>query len=279
MELADLHIHSTASDGVFTPTRIVEIASEQGLAAIAIADHDTVGGVDEALEAGERLGVEVIPCVEISATHQTKTEVHMLGYFIDHRNAELKAWLETLLDARRQRARRMVEKLNEVGVPVSFERVAEIAAGGAIGRPHVARAIVESGRASSLDSAFGRFLVPGCPAFVSRQQVAPLEAVETITRFGGVACCAHVAKLKCDELIVELARHGLGAIEVFHPDHGPASMRFYSILAAKLGLVATGGSDAHGFDERAGIGCVTVGYGVVEELRALSSGVVGTEGK
>ncbi len=266
--LGDLHIHSTASDGALTPTQVVEAAAARGLAAIAIADHDTVEGVDEALAAGDRLGVEVIPSIEISATHEEKTEAHILGYFIDQSNLEFRQWLRVLKDARWQRGKRMVELLNQAGVPVNFERVLDIAGGGVVGRPHVARAIVEVNWASSMDSAFGRFLVSGCPAFVPRHKITPVEAVRAIVRVGGVACCAHAAKLKCDDLIVYLAGQGLRAIEVFHPDHGPAAARFYLRLARKLDLIPTGGSDAHGLsDDRGGIGCVTVGYEVVEELR------------
>jgi predicted metal-dependent phosphoesterase TrpH len=225
---------------------MVEQAAAQSLAAIAICDHDTADGLDEALSAGSALGVEVIPCVEISTTHEEKVEAHILGYFIDHHDAELREWLQTLKDARWDRGKRIVELLNAAGVPVSFGRVAEIAAGGAVGRPHVARAIVEIGRAPSIDAAFGRFLLDGAP------------------------CVAHVAKLKCDDLVRELIKDGLAAIEVFHPDHGSTSTRFYFGLAKKLGLIATGGSDAHGISgERGAVGCVTVGYHVVEDLRAV----------
>jgi hypothetical protein len=264
----DLHTHTTASDGVLTPTQVVQQAAALSLAAIAICDHDTADGVDEALSAGERLGVEVIPCVEISATHEEKIEAHILGYFIDHRNAELRAWLRTLKDARWERGKRMVELLNNAGVGVSFARVAEIAAGGSVGRPHVARAIVEIGRAPSVDSAFGRFLLSGGPGYVPRHKVTPAEAVRTIKKFGGAPCVAHVAKLKRDDLVRDLIKEGLAAIEVFHPDHGPASTRFYFGFAKKHGLVATGGSDAHGIcGERGSVGCVTVGYHIVDELR------------
>ena len=271
---ADLHIHTTASDGAFTPAQVVEVASSLGLAAIAVTDHDTVDGVDDALAAGRQCGVEVIPSVEISTMHQGRTEVHILGYFIDHRNADLVKFLRTLKDARRRRAVRMVEQLNAAGVPVTFERVAELANGGSIGRPHVARAICEVQAASSMNSAFGRFLQEGGPGYVPRYKIEPVEAVQIITHSGGVACCAHAAKLKRDELLLQLLGQGMAAIEVWHPDHTAAGARFYQRFAESRGLIATGGSDAHCF-EGAGIGTigqVTVPYEVVEQLKRASDG-------
>lgn len=270
MELrADLHIHTIASDGALTSTEVVKAASEAGLAAIAITDHDTVDGVREAVEAGEEFGVEVVPGVEISTMHEENIEVHILGYFIDYHGEALLAQLRTLKDARWERGKMMVELLNVVGVPVDFERVAEIARGGAVGRPHVARAICEVGAASSMDSAYGRFLQTGGPAYVPRFKLTPAEAVRLICEAGGVACCAHAAKLKRDELLVGLIDQGLQAIEAWHPDHTSSMARFYKKFAHKRGLIATGGSDAHclPYNRRAAIGDVTVPYEVVLELK------------
>lgn len=271
---ADLHVHTTASDGSLSPRRVVEVAREIGLAAVGIADHDTVSGLDEALQAGSELGIEVVPCVEISALADDGTEVHILGYFIDHHNPALLGRLEVLKQARWDRARRMVEQLNAIGVEIGMDRVAEIAGSGAVGRPHVARAICDVGAASSMDAAFGRFLIEGCPGFVPRYKVTPGEAVRMALDAGGVACCGHVAKLKRDQLLLELIKDGLAAIEVYHPDHGPAAGRFYSKFAEKHGLIATGGSDFHGFGglKPSEIGSVTVPYEVVEQLRRAAAG-------
>ncbi len=264
-----MHIHSTASDGTLTPEQIVKAASEIGLAAIALTDHDTVDGVEEALEAGRRLGVEVVPAVEISAMYRGRTELHVLGYFVDHRSPDLVRFLKKLWEARWERAGRMVEQLNAAGVPVSFGRVVEIAQGGALGRPHVAKAICELKVASSMDSAFGRFLQNGCPGHVPRYKVDPLEAVALILQAGGAPCCAHVAKLKKDDLVLDLIEHGLAGIEVWHPDHSAAASRFYQRLAQSRGVIATGGSDAHCFEsgKLSTIGQVTVPYEVVEQLK------------
>lgn len=271
--LADLHIHSRASDGALAPSEIVETASGIGLAAIAITDHDTTLGTDEAIEAGNRLGVEVIPAIEISAIHGEKTEVHVLGYFVDHRCPVFQGALEVLHNARWERGRRMVERLNEAGVRVSFERVAEIAAGGAIGRPHVARAICEVGAASSMDSAFGRFLQVGGVGYVQRYKVSPFEAISMIRASGGVACCAHPIKLKNEALLAEMMEAGMQALEVYHPDHSSAISRYYRKFAEKRGLIITGGSDAHCYPReiRPGIGDVAVHYEAVERLRNAST--------
>ncbi|MCE5315326.1 MAG: PHP domain-containing protein [Armatimonadota bacterium] len=271
-KLADLHTHTTASDGCLTPSQVVEAASRAGLAAVAITDHDTVDGIDEALAAGERFGIEVIAGVEISAMYGEKLEVHVLGYFVDHKQPSLLKRLATLKTARWNRAREMVDNLNAAGVHVSFERVVELAQGGAIGRPHVAKAIVEAGAASSIGSAFGNYLLEGCPGYVPRYKVTPFEAMDMIATAGGIACCAHVAKLKNDELLVKLIDNGLRAIEVWHPDHNSAARRFYKRFARSRGLIATGGSDSHCFasDLRPGVGDVTVPYDAVIELRLAS---------
>mgnify|MGYP000972770884 CR=1 FL=1 len=266
--LADLHTHSNASDGALSPTDLVRAAAEAGLAAVAVTDHDTMEGIEEALAAGIDVGIEVVPGIEISTIGPAKVEVHMLGYFLDHRHEPLSQMLKFLRESRFDRGRKMVDALNAVGVDVRMERVLEIAQGGAIGRPHVAKAIVEMGAASSMDSAFGRFLVEGAPAFIPRYKVEPLDALRMIHDAGGVAGCAHVAKLNRDDLLLDLASEGLEAIEVYHPDHPSVGARHYRKFAARHGLIATGGSDAHCFVGGTTVGTVTVSYRVVEELKA-----------
>jgi len=271
--LADLHIHTTASDGAMTPTQIVRMAADAGLAAIGITDHDTVDGVDEAVAAGQDLGVIVVPGVEISAIYGHNIEVHMLGYFFDHNAPALRSQLDTLRNARTIRGKKMVERLNEAGVAISFERVTEIAQGGAIGRPHVARALLEMGVVSTIDAAFGKYLQEGGPGYVPRYKISPSDAVTLIVQAGGVACCAHVAKLNRDELLIDLMRQGMRAIEVRHPDHGSAGTRYYERFAAKHDLIPTGGSDAHCIQggKTTTVGGVTVSYGIVERLKAAST--------
>lgn len=270
-ERADLHIHTTASDGALSPARVVETAAALGLSAISLTDHDTVVGLDEAIEASQRFGIEVVPGIEFTTRHE-RLEVHVLGYFIDHRSPQLLDFLRVLTEKRFERGMKMVERLNEAGVSVSFERVMEIAGGGTVGRPHVARAIYEAGAVGSMDAAFGRFLQEGGPAYVESYRVSPSEVMRLIHETGGVASVAHVAKLKRDEIVIGLIDEGLKAIEVFHPDHSSAASRFYMKFAAKRGLIATGGSDAHCYPDgrHPGIGSVTVDCGVVRQLRSLS---------
>jgi len=189
---ADLHIHSTASDGSLRPAQVVERAHAAGLAAIGIADHDTVDGITEAISAGERLGIEVVPAVEINTDIPGK-EAHVLGYFIDIECGGLHKELAKLREARLRRGEKMVANLREVGVPVTMERVLEIADGAPIARPHVARAIVETGAVRSLASAFGRFLIPGAPGYVARYKFSPAEAIRR-------ARVDHAAQLLCDTL-------------------------------------------------------------------------------
>lgn len=269
---ADLHLHTTASDGVMTPTQVVEEAARVGLSAIAISDHDTVAGLEEATAAGKRLGVEIVPGMELS-TDYGLFEIHILGYFFDWHSEKLLKELQVLREARYERGRKMVEKLNELGVPVTMERVMEIAGKGAVGRPHVARAIVETRAVSSMNSAFGRFLVKGAPAYIERTKLTPFDAVALIVNAGGVASFAHPHKVGYDNIIPELMKSGLQAIEVYHSDHSSVISRKYQALARRYGLIATGGSDAHGFDPEAKntIGSVTVDMGIVEKLREVSS--------
>jgi len=265
---ADLHIHSTASDGSLRPAQVVERAYVAGLAVIGIADHDTVDGIAEAISVGERLGIEVVPAVEINTDVPGK-EAHILGYFIDIECGGLHKELAKLREARLRRGEEMVANLREAGVPVTMERVLEIADGAPIARPHVARAIIETGAVRSLASAFGRFLIPGTPGYVARYKFSPAEAIQVVHAAGGVACLAHPGKDSLESLLPELVESGLKAIEVYHIDHTPAMSRRYSALARRYGLIATGGSDSHGPDavKRVEIGQVTVGWEVVEELR------------
>lgn len=269
---ADLHVHTKASDGTLTPTEVVRAAKDIGLAAVGIADHDTVDGIDEALDAGGQFGIEVVPAVEISTICGSGDEVHILGYFIKHHETSFVEKLRVLNEARWERGRMMVERLRAAGVPLDFERVAELADGGAIGRPHVARALCEIGAAPSIDAAFGRYLVEGAPGYVERFKVSPRDAVRMIIEAGGVACCAHVAKLKDDSLLLELISEGLKAIEAYHPDHPAAASKYYDKFARQRGLIVTGGSDAHCIEggRHGGIGSVTVAYDVVAELKAAA---------
>lgn len=268
---ADLHVHTTASDGTITPTQVVEMAAKIGLGAIGIADHDTMGGIKEALDTGYRNNITVVPGVEIN-TDFGKHELHILGYFIDPDSAYLHEKLDYLRSERMSRGIRIVERLNQIGLKISMDRVKEIADGAVIGRPHIGRAIVEAGYAGSLNSAFGKYLVQGTPGFIDRYKLTPVDAIQIVKASGGVAIMAHPAKTHDDEIISELVEAGLQGLEAYHTDHTSRQRRRYIKMAKKYNLLVTGGSDYHGPDniKDIEIGNAVCDFDVVNQLRELA---------
>jgi predicted metal-dependent phosphoesterase TrpH len=246
----DLHTHSNRSDGTFEPAEIVRLAAERGLDAVALTDHDTTAGLREALAAGSELGFEVVPGVEFSAEYEA-TSVHVLCYWMDEGDEDLQAELTRLRGDRFTRGERMIEKLQALGFDISFERVREIAGEGNIVRPHVAQAMVEAGIVGTEQEAFERYIADGGPAHVPKHALHPLDAVPLIRQAGGVCVLAHpgmwgVQTSVPEELIEAMAEEGMQGLEVDHTDHSPEQRGHYRALAARLGLVATGGSDCHG---------------------------------
>lgn len=246
----DLHTHTDRSDGTFTPAELVRLAAERRLDVVAVTDHDTTDGLDEAAETGARTGVEVVPGIELSAEHEG-TSVHVLGYWIDPGNAALQAELRRLRDHRFRRGELMVERLRALGLPIRFERVREIARGDNVVRPHIAQAMVEAGYVASEEEAFERWIGDGRPAHVAKHALPPLDAVALIRDAGGVCALAHPGmwgnEMSVPEDLIEaMAEGGMGGLEVDHTDHTPEQRKRYRTLAGRLGLVATGGSDCHG---------------------------------
>lgn len=251
MKYADLHIHSTASDGSWTPAEVVRFAGEKGFSCIALADHDTVGGVEEALSEGTKLGVKVIPALEFSTLYRGG-EVHILGYCIDWKDKNLLARLKAVSGARLERARGMVDKLQKLGVDISWEEVQQISGGGSVGRPHIARAMLSKGYISSIEEAFtGDYIGNGGKAYVERYEMPPEEAIGLAKKAGGVPVLAHPGFFKKNsrlekEDIIYLAGKGLQGIEVWHTRHSKEDIIYYEGIAKELGLLLTGGSDCHG---------------------------------
>ena len=246
----DLHAHSNRSDGTFTPAELVRRAATLGLDAVAVTDHDTTEGLEDAIATGVELGVEVVPGVEFSAEHEG-TSVHVLAYWMDVRDEPFQTELSRLRDDRFRRGELMVEKLQELGFPVTFERVREIAGGGNIVRPHVAQAMVEVGIVPDEEQAFERWIADGRPAHVPKHALAPLDAVDLIRAAGGVCVLAHPGMWGDqtevpDELIEAMAERGMAGLEVDHTDHTPEQRERYRAVASSLELLATGGSDCHG---------------------------------
>jgi predicted metal-dependent phosphoesterase TrpH len=241
----DLHTHSTASDGVLAPAQLVTLAVARGLRVLGLTDHDTVAGLAEATAAANAAGLQLVPGIELS-THVTAGEAHVLGYYVDPAHPALADALTRFRDARADRARTMVERLAAAGAQVDYARVQELA-GGAIGRPHVARALVEAGHATSINDAFERYLVRGRPGYVERYRLTPPEAVRLIRAAGGVAVLAHpysVADLATT--LPELLAAGLGGLECYYGDYDDTQCQTLLALATQHNLVPTGGTDFHG---------------------------------
>lgn len=264
--LIDLHVHSTASDGLYTPAEIVAMARELGLRAIAISDHDTVDGVAEALEAAQGADLEVVPAVEIS-TDLGDTEYHILGYYIDYANPQFVARLADSGAARLERGQRMLSRLRELGLDLSWERVLELAGGGTLGRPHIARALEEAGYVSSPQEAFDRYIGYGKPAYISRVKMTPYQAIDLIRGARGVSVLAHPWGLP--STLPELVSGGLQGLEAYYPKYSPEVVGYFCRWASQYDLAVTGGSDFHGLallpDNP--LGGVHVPENCLEELR------------
>ncbi len=241
----DLHLHSTQSDGSFSPTQVVQRAAELGLSAISLTDHDSVAGVHEAQNAGQSVGVEVIPGIELSA-QEAGTDIHILGYFVDPDHSNLQAFLRQFQDARFKRAKKMVHRLNRLGVRITMTQVLHKSGNAAIGRPHVADVLVEEGIVFSHDQAFQKYLGDGKPAHQPKFALTVGEAVEIIHAAGGLASLAHPVLYRRDAIIPDLVKRGLDGLEVLHIKHDRADVRRYSDMAKHYDLLPTGGSDCHG---------------------------------
>jgi hypothetical protein len=249
-DLVDLHTHTTASDGLFTPAETVRLAAEARLAALAITDHDTVAGLPEAASAAQALNIELLTGVEVSAEFPNAT-CHILGYGFDPDHPDLRAALHQYQLNRDERNPRIIARLAQMGMSIPYAAVRAKAAGESVGRPHIAQCLVEAGFARSADEVFKKFLGRGCPAFVERRRASPLEAIQVIRSAGGLAALAHPGQLRRppDEvrrLAAELQSAGLEALEVYHPDHCLEHVRTYESIARDLGLILVGGTDFHG---------------------------------
>lgn len=240
----DLQTHTTASDGALAPTAVVEAAKIVDLAAIAITDHDTVDGLEEANEAGARLGVRIVPGVELS-THFEGEEMHMLGLHMRDLGA-LSSALRGFREGRINRGEQIVAILNRAGIPVTMEAVLRQAAGGAVGRPHVARAMIEGGWVSEFREAFDKWIGAGKPAYVAKEQFAAAEAIALVHRAGGITVWAHPGDMATHARVGRLAAIGLDAVEVLHPSHPPYVQNKILNALNDLGLLPSGGSDWHG---------------------------------
>lgn len=265
----DLHLHSTASDGRYSPSDLVAMALERNLLAIAITDHDTTEGIDEALDAASGTELEVIPGVEISA-HVPHEEVHLLGYYIDHHDPVLEKKLCAFRKARLHRAKGMLAKIAALGFPLQWEMVAKSAGGGSVGRPHIAQAMLEMGYVASTDEAFALYIGRNGPAYVDRYKLSPSEAVSLIKEARGLPVLAH--PLKVTHFLPSLIEQGLVGLEVYYNGYSAEDIRELASLARKFDLIPTGGSDFHGPGvlDTVEIGGIRVPVESVKRLRDLA---------
>jgi hypothetical protein len=246
----DLHAHTSESDGTLSPTEVVRLAVERDLDTVAITDHDTTSGLDEAAAAADEAGLTLVPGIEFSAEYEGAS-LHVLAYWVDPEDEALRAELQRLNDSRFRRGELMVQKLQDLGYPIAFERVRDIAGGGLIARPHVAQAMVEAGIVPDEKTAFDRFISDDGPAAVPKHALHPLDALALIERAGGVCVLAHPGMWKGqgsvpDDLIEAMAEGGMAGLEVDHPDHDETQRARYRELAGRLRVAITGASDCHG---------------------------------
>ncbi|MFF2093583.1 PHP domain-containing protein [Paenibacillus sp. NPDC058174] len=284
---ADLHTHTTASDGTRPPAANVRLAKEAGLAAIAITDHDTMAGVEEAIAEGERIGITVVPGVELSTVAEGR-DIHILGYYTNWRDALWQERLAGLRGTRDQRNEMIVERLVQLGVSITMDEVIQAAslegdgaakgksdvsdraAGKTIGRPHIAAVLLNKGVVATMKEAFDLYLAEGAAAYVNPPRLHPFEAIEWIKEAGGTSVIAHPGLYGDDELVEKIVRRGIEGIEAYHSDHDAEAEARYVQMAKRYGLFVTGGSDYHG--ERQGkvfhgaIGSRTVDADVLQQL-------------
>ncbi len=268
----DLHTHSTYSDGTDTPTTLVAKAQQAGVGVLGLCDHDNFDGLPEAMEMGRRIGVRVIPGIELSAC-EGDNSIHVLGYGADANDPELTAELRKIVDSRSERIPQTLTLLAELGVQISLEEVRKKAAGSAIGRPHVADAMIDAEYVANRDEAFEKYLAVGKPAYVTRYATEIGRAIDLIHQAGGAAVLAHpMIEGRGEQMEVELIeqltrRHGLDGIEVDHPSHDNHSRELLRQLGHRLGLVRTGGSDYHGTGKIGHeLGCETTRWTAAQEL-------------
>ena len=250
MKFIDLHVHSTASDGSFSPAEVAAAAEEKGLSAIALTDHDTTDGVDEALAAAENMEVEVIPGIEISCVYEGK-EIHILGLCLDHKYKELLDFLKTTRQKRDSRNTEMLRAFQDGGFPLTWDDLLDGVPGTVVTRAHFARALLKKGCVSSVDQAFKKYLSPGCPYYRKKEDVTPKQAMEILRTARAFPALAHPCQYKfgwekTEELIVYLKSLGMLGLECFHSSNNQAESARLRALADRHGLCVTGGSDFHG---------------------------------
>ena len=272
IDFIDLHVHTNASDGTFSPEKIVQLALELKLKAIAITDHDTVKSISRALEAAKNQPIEVIPGIEISTEYNSES-IHILGLYINYNNLELLTLTNEILNAREIRAIKIIEKINELGKGpvINLEEVVEIA-NGLIGRPHLAQILVKKGYVQNINDAFNYYLKRGAPCYVPRFKLTPREAVKFLVKIKALPILAHPGyiseKIDLENILDELTENGLKGLEIYYPNHTKKQIKHFKKLAKKHNLFQTGGSDFHG-DLKDGplLGSLKIPFKLLKKIR------------
>jgi predicted metal-dependent phosphoesterase TrpH len=263
----DLHLHTTFSDGTYSPEELTGEAARHGFVALALTDHDTVEGCARMKVACDAAGIEFIPATELTA-EMDGIELHLIGYFIDTKNPKLLGEIQRFQEVRQERIREIVERLNQMNLPLKEQDVLAIANCKSPGRPHVARALIQAKLCTSLDEAFERYLKKGKPAWVPKCKISAVQAINMIHAAGGLAVLAHPGLARSNEAIEPLIEIGLDGLECFHTKHPPALSEHYVGFAEERGLLITGGSDCHGMNKgKPLIGSIKLPYQYVLELK------------
>lgn len=270
-EWVDLHVHTYYSDGLLSPEEAVTAARKCGLRAIAIADHDTVNGYDEAVIAGNKHGVEIVKCIEFSSQYSGR-DIHVLGYFVDETHPRLAEYLDLFRAERLRRAEKIVRNLNEMGVHLSLDEVVSKARGDIIGRPHIAEILMEKGYVETFQESFYRYIGYGCRAYEEKYRIAPEKAISLINESGGLSFLAHPGPIISNEIILYLIKSGLDGMEIVHPKLNDKRMARLQNIAHNHGLLVSGGSDCHGGRN----GSMTMGqfkvpYVILEQMRKAAA--------
>lgn len=267
MKFADLHVHTSCSDGTYTPGQLVREGIARGISALAIVDHDTTEAIAEASAEAQGTDLEIIPGIELTAQYENQ-EIHILGYFLDYRNKKLLEKLKLMQLNRIERVYKIIENLEGLGLKLNPKTVFGISGKATVGRMHIARALVKEGLVGSTSEVFRRYIGDKSPAYVLGFHLSVPEAIKLIQAAGGVAVLAHPYMLHNDALIAEFAGYGLEGIEVHYPEHSQAMVNFYLDLAKKLNLLVTGGTDFHGSAKpEIKLGMIKIPLELVEKLR------------
>ena len=255
-QCVDLHCHSTASDGTLAPAEVVKLAVDSGLSALALTDHDTIGGIPEAAAAAKKAGLDFLPGIEISCDVPKPATMHLLGYGVDPQSPILLDLTTRLIEARNDRNPRIIRKLNELGVSITMQEIEAEAGGTVVGRPHIAAVLVRKGYVSSIKNAFDKYLAQGGAAYFDKERLTAAQAIGLVTQSCGIPVLAHPVQLRTENdaqlerIVKDLKDSGLQGLEVIHSDHDAEHVEKYTKLADRFGLLKTGGSDFHGTNKK-----------------------------